>query len=100
MRRLACGGVRPLLALLALAALLGSLSTTPPRRGTRQPVRFVRSEPSLALDPDSVVPGGAYEWQYHATHMDGVPGWVLHAAASVPVAVVDTGADLGAPDLQ
>src|SRR5919198_182436 len=43
--------------------------------------------------------GAPYEWQYAAAHADGVPASVLRAAASVTIAVVDTGADLTAPDL-
>jgi subtilisin family serine protease len=43
--------------------------------------------------------GGAYEWQYAATHENLVPASVLRSAASITVAVVDTGADVSAPDL-
>ena len=90
--------VRLLYALLASLPLLALTAggAGPVERGT---LRFAQGEPSLAPDPRSVVPGGQYEWQYSATHMDRIPGWVLHAAASVPVAVIDTGADLSAPDL-
>jgi subtilisin family serine protease len=56
-------------------------------------------EPSLEPDPNALVPGTDYEWQWAATHMDAIPEWVLRAAAAIPIAVVDTGADLGAPDL-
>jgi subtilisin family serine protease len=52
-------------------------------------------EPALALTPW----GAPYEWQFEATHADGVPTAVLQAASSVTIAVIDTGADLGAPDL-
>jgi subtilisin family serine protease len=45
--------------------------------------------------PAAVAPN----WQVGATHADGVPASVLHAAAAVKIAVVDTGADLTAPDL-
>jgi len=55
--------------------------------------RTPRSEPALTT---SVAP---YEWQYAATHADRVPPVVLHAAASVTIAVIDTGADLSEPDL-
>jgi subtilisin family serine protease len=41
----------------------------------------------------------AWEWQFAAAHEDAVPGWVLRAASSVTIAVVDTGADLTAPDI-
>jgi subtilisin family serine protease len=80
---------------LALAArhARGIGSPTPLR------ARHSRSEPSLQPDPGAAVPGSDYEWQYAATHMDAIPAWVLHAAASVPLAVIDTGADLAAPDL-
>lgn len=42
---------------------------------------------------------GAFEWQYAATHADTVPESVLRAASAITIAVIDTGADLGAPDL-
>lgn len=42
---------------------------------------------------------GAFEWQYAATHADEVPESVLRAAGAITIAVIDTGADLGAPDL-
>jgi subtilisin family serine protease len=71
----------------------GIAGPTPVRRRTSL------SEPSLEPDPDALVAGADYEWQYKATHMDAVPDWVVHAAASVPIAVIDTGADLAAPDL-
>ena len=61
--------------------------------------RTTRSEPSLEPDPAAAIPGADYEWQYGTTRMDAVPAWVLRAAVSVPVAVIDTGADLSAPDL-
>jgi subtilisin family serine protease len=41
----------------------------------------------------------SYEWQFAATREDSVPDWVLRAASGVTIAIVDTGADLGAPDL-
>jgi subtilisin family serine protease len=39
------------------------------------------------------------EWQLHATHLDQVPEAVLHSAATVKIAVIDTGADVTAPDV-
>ena len=42
---------------------------------------------------------GAFEWQYAATHADTVPESVLRAASAITIAVIDTGADLAAPDL-
>src|SRR3954454_833096 len=79
--------------LLAGARRAGGITATPlaPRRDA--------VEPSLEPDPEALLPGADYEWQWAATHMDAIPEWVLRAAAAVPVAVVDTGADLGAPDL-
>src|SRR4051812_27244975 len=54
-------------------------------------------EPALALAPGAL--GAAPEWQWTATRSDLVPEWVERAAAAVTIAVVDTGADLTAPDL-
>jgi subtilisin family serine protease len=51
-----------------------------------------------ALDP-TFLPGVAWEWQWDAAHMDAVPDAVLHAAARVKIAVIDSGADLNAPDV-
>jgi subtilisin family serine protease len=53
-------------------------------------------EPALA---SSTVAGPAFEWQFAATRSNAVPAPVLRAAAAVTIAVVDTGADLTAPDL-
>lgn len=59
--------------------------------------RVSTDEPALALStPTTGVP---FEWQYPATRADQVPAWVQRAAASVTIAVIDTGADLTAPDL-
>ena len=44
-------------------------------------------------------PNGAYEWQFAATHSDTIPASVLRRAKSITIAVVDSGADLTAPDL-
>ncbi len=41
----------------------------------------------------------AHEWQYRAIREDAVPQSVLRAAANVTIAIVDTGADVSAPDL-
>jgi len=53
-------------------------------------------EPALVAPPGLGTP---YEWQYAALHEDLVPQSALRAAASVTIAVIDTGADLTAPDL-
>ena len=52
------------------------------------------AEPSLTASPDA-----AFQWQYAATHSDLVPDAVTHATAGITIAVIDTGADLAAPDL-
>lgn len=51
-------------------------------------------EPALASTSTA-----AFQWQYAAVRADQVPASVTRAAASVTIAVVDTGADLAAPDL-
>ncbi|HET8652091.1 MAG TPA: S8 family serine peptidase [Gaiellaceae bacterium] len=58
--------------------------------------RFSTSEPGLTAMYSAGVP---YQWQYTATRASSVPDVVLRAAAGVKIAVVDTGADVAAPDL-
>jgi subtilisin family serine protease len=58
--------------------------------------RVEASEPALFSSPTVGTP---YEWQYAAAHVDAVPESVLRAASAVTIAVIDTGADLTAPDL-
>jgi subtilisin family serine protease len=53
-------------------------------------------DPAIAPAP---VLGGAYEWQYAATRENLVPASVMRAASAITVAVVDTGADVSAPDI-
>ena len=53
-------------------------------------------EPALA---DTYQPGIAWEWQWDAARLNEVPDWALRAAAGVKIAVIDSGADLNAPDL-
>ena len=53
-------------------------------------------DPALA---DTYQAGIAWEWQWDAVRMGEVPESVLRAAAGVKIAVIDSGADLGAPDL-
>lgn len=59
-------------------------------------LRLPASEPALTA---MYSPGVPYEWQYTAAGVDGVPDSVLRAASSVTIAVIDTGADVTAPDL-
>lgn len=54
-------------------------------------------EPALA---PAAVPGGSYQWQYAITGAHRVPEGVSRAAAAVRIAIVDSGADLSAPDLE
>ena len=58
--------------------------------------RSFYSEPALFPTTSAGTP---YEWQFAATHEDAVPPEVLRAAGAVKIAVIDTGADLSAPDL-
>src|SRR5262249_21407526 len=51
---------------------------------------------SLVAAPRSAA---SAEWEYAATRSDLVPASVLRAAASVTIAVVDTGADLATPGI-
>ena len=58
--------------------------------------RTRNAEPGLSLLQAN---GFALEWQYAATRADAVPTQVLRDAAAITIAVVDTGADVTAPDL-
>jgi subtilisin family serine protease len=70
------------------------------QRGIRSVERLATrtraAEPGLTLLQAS---GLALEWQYAATRCDGVPAQVLRAAGEITIGVVDTGADVTAPDL-
>jgi subtilisin family serine protease len=69
--------------------------------GTRPVARFVSSQPQ-STEPavrDMYWAGVPYEWEYTAARVDGVPDSVLRAAASVKIAVVDTGCDVRQPDI-
>jgi subtilisin family serine protease len=58
--------------------------------------RFSTAEPGLTAMYSAGVP---YQWQYTATRASTVPDDVMRAASGVKIAVIDTGADLTAPDL-
>jgi subtilisin family serine protease len=58
--------------------------------------RSSRAEPGLAAGIGGGLP---LEWAYTATHEDTVPADVKSAASAFTIAVIDTGADLTAPDL-
>jgi subtilisin family serine protease len=66
------------------------------RYSTQPVLRRQLVDPALAPAP---VIGGAYEWQYGAAREHLVPASVLHAASAITIAVIDTGADVTAPDL-
>jgi len=78
-------------------AALRLMSGLPGIRYAQRPVaRHSLAEPALA---PAAVPGGAYEWQYAASREDLVPASVQQAAGALTIAVLDTGADVNAPDL-
>jgi subtilisin family serine protease len=62
----------------------------------RPRLRTTKVEPALAA---MFRPGLPYEWQYAATRVNDVPEDVLRDAASIKIAVVDTGLDPTHPDL-
>lgn len=61
-------------------------------------LRASHAEPALQA-PSATFPGRVLEWQYPAAHVDAVPDSIKRAAAPFTIAVVDTGADLNAPDI-
>lgn len=65
-------------------------------RVERAAPRRSRAEPALAAPAGGSAP---LQWQYAAIGADRVPPEVARAATAVTIAVVDTGADLLAPDL-
>jgi subtilisin family serine protease len=64
--------------------------------------RVSAAEPALAPWASSTAPfaDAPFEWQWAATRANAVPASVLRAASGITIAVVDTGADLNAPDLR
>jgi subtilisin family serine protease len=67
-------------------------------------IRFVQATAARhdSAEPALALPFGrplAWEWQYTATRMDALDPAILRAASSVLIAVIDTGADVTAPDL-
>jgi subtilisin family serine protease len=73
-----------------MSRLSGIASVEPPEH------RFSAAEPGLTAMYSAGVP---YQWQYTATRAGTVPDQVLRAAAGVKIAVIDTGADVTAPDI-
>ena len=82
-----------------------SLSAADAERVSRRPgIRFVQrvrervsqTEPGLQA---VLGKSSAWEWQFAAAHEDTVPESVFRAASGVTIAVIDTGADVAAPDI-
>jgi subtilisin family serine protease len=69
-----------------------------PLSGQAPVLRRAQSVDTPAL-AQTYQPGVAWEWQWNAANMNGVPDWVLRAAGRVKIAVIDSGADLRAPDV-
>jgi subtilisin family serine protease len=87
----------PITALCVLCA--GVVSGAPVHNlgyGAAPLLRRAAADPALSAASPI---GAPYEWQFQATHADEVPAAVMQAAASITIAVIDTGADLTAPDL-
>jgi subtilisin family serine protease len=82
---------------LRVAVVRGAAPRGPGIRYVERAVlRASSAEP--AVDPAGVH-GLPLEWQFDAVHETAVPDWVLRAASAITIAVVDTGADLSAPDI-
>jgi subtilisin family serine protease len=82
-----------------LPALRSAVVETNRRLAGPQPVlrrALTIDEPALA---DTYLPGVAWEWQWDAARVGDVPDSVLRAASAFTIAVIDSGADLRAPDL-
>jgi len=86
--------VRPTGSVSRFASIVRSAPGT--RSVDRLVTRRALTEPALVPQP---VPGGAYEWQFSGVREDAVPASVLRAASGITIAIVDTGADVTAPDL-
>ena len=81
----------------APAAFAASLSRRPGIRFVQKlAARRARLEPALALPFGRALP---WEWQYAVTREDAVDPAILRAASAITIAVIDTGADVTAPDL-
>ncbi|MHB8641307.1 MAG: S8 family peptidase [Gaiellaceae bacterium] len=65
------------------------------QRATARHAAVLR-EPALALAFGKTVP---WEWQFSVTREDAVPDAVLRAASTITIAIIDTGADVTAPDI-
>jgi subtilisin family serine protease len=86
------------LSALRVAQVRGDARTLRAQRG----IRFVQRMAPRASEAEpaaTYAAAAAAEWQLRATHTDAVPDAVLRAAANVEIAVIDTGADIAAPDI-
>jgi subtilisin family serine protease len=84
----------------ACAALVlgaSAASAAPAREARSGAAAVVWRVPQAA--PVTSFTAAPFEWQVSATRLDEVPADVLRAARRVTIAVIDTGADLAAPDL-
>ena len=85
-----------MLCALAVIAALGAAAEAD--GATAAVLRRALTVDAPALAP-TYQPGVAWEWQWDAANMDGVPDSVERAAGRVTIAVIDSGADVSAPDL-
>lgn len=67
-------------------------------RGAEPVLRRALQVHEPALEP-GFLPGVAWEWQWDAARMGAVPDDVLRSARRIKIAVIDSGADLRAPDV-
>ena len=81
-----------------LPALHSAVVETSSAVGQRPVLRRALSVDEPALEK-TFLPGIAWEWQWDAAHMAEVPDDALRSAAAVKIAVIDSGADLDAPDV-
>lgn len=82
----------------------GSVSRFAAEVAAEPGIAFVeRLRPRIRAGEPALLPAepatGPYEWQWASVRADRVPESVQRAAAAITIAVVDTGADLDAPDL-
>jgi subtilisin family serine protease len=79
------------------AAFAAAVSRLPGIRFVqRLATRRDHMEPALALPFGRPLP---WEWQYAVTREDTIDPAILRAASAITIAVIDTGADVTAPDL-
>jgi len=81
-----------------LPALRSAVVETSSAVGQQPVLRRALTVDEPALEK-TFLPGIAWEWQWDAAHMAEVPDDALRSAAAVKIAVIDSGADLGAPDV-